>query len=223
VTQGAVGLIVVAAGSARRMGGTDKVWAALGAHPVLWHSVNRFAALVAEIVLVVREDQVSVTSKYFHGIAHLRVTTGGTERNDSVARGLACLNGVDAVAVHDAARPLAPARLLADGAGLLNRFSGAIPVIPVSDTLKEVDQHGRVIATLDRGPLRAAQTPQLFRADVLRHAHEMARRSGASVTDDAQLVEACDGEVVTYPGSPRNIKITTEHDLELARLLLAAG
>jgi 2-C-methyl-D-erythritol 4-phosphate cytidylyltransferase len=144
-------------------------------------------------------------------------TTGGATRSDSVRAGLALVPAAaEVVVVHDAARPLASARLferviraVADGA------DGAVPALPVPDTVKRVDRD-RVVETVPRAGLVGAQTPQAFRADVLRAAH----RVGGVDTDDAALVEASGGVVRIVEGERRNLKLTLADDLEIARALL---
>ena len=129
------------------------------------------------------------------------------------------------VVVHDAARPLAsPDLFVAVIAAVTDGGAdGAVPGVPPSDTIKAVDESGRVTDTLDRTTLVAVQTPQAFRADVLRRAHDAAA-AGASVgaTDDAMLVEALGGTVQVVPGEPGNLKITDPADLGAAERLLAA-
>ena len=128
----------------------------------------------------------------------------------------------EVIVVHDAARPLASPDLFAaviaavtDGGA-----DGAVPGVPPSDTIKTVDESGRVTGTLDRERLVAVQTPQAFRAGVLRRAHDGAPVAGA--TDDAMLVESMGGTVHVVPGEPRNLKITDPDDLEAAERILAA-
>ena len=138
------------------------------------------------------------------------VVLGGATRSSSVRAALAVLPAeADVVVVHDAARPLAgPALFEAVVAEVRAGADGAIPGIPIADTVKRV-RDGQVVATLDRAELVAAQTPQAFRADVLRRAH----RGEPEATDDAALVEAAGGRVVVVPGDPDNLKLTTPADL----------
>jgi 2-C-methyl-D-erythritol 4-phosphate cytidylyltransferase len=144
---------------------------------------------------------------------------GGPTRSASVRAGLAAVPAdADIVCVHDAARPLA-------GADLYGRVidavrggaDGAVPAVPVTDTIKVVTDDGTVVSTLDRGTLVAVQTPQAFRADVLRAAHA----SEAEATDDSALVEAIGASVVTVAGEPFNRKITDRADLEWANEFVA--
>ena len=141
---------------------------------------------------------------------------GGERRSDSVRCGLdAVPDDCDIVVVHDGARPLASAELFESVIeAVLAGADAAIPGVPVTDTIKQIDDEGCVIGTLDRDDLVAVQTPQAFRAAVLRRAHE----GGPDATDDAALVEAVGGIVVVVPGEPANLKITTRHDLGVAHL-----
>lgn len=147
---------------------------------------------------------------------------GGERRRDSVAAGLAEVPaGAELIAVHDAARPLASARLLVSLVGALRaeRADGAAPVLPVVDTIKQV-RGNLVTATPDRSGLAAVQTPQVFQAGALREAH--ARYPGEA-SDDASMVEALGGRVVTVPGERAAFKVTFPEDLALARAWLEAG
>jgi 2-C-methyl-D-erythritol 4-phosphate cytidylyltransferase len=150
------------------------------------------------------------------GDSTLVAVEGGATRADSVRAGLASVPGdADIVVVHDAARPLA-SRALGDAviAAVRAGADAAVPAIPVADTIKRVDG-GRVVDTVDRAALVAVQTPQAFRASALRAAHAR----GGDATDDAALVESNGGTVMTVPGDPRNIKITTPDDLAVAAAL----
>lgn len=214
--------IVVAGGSGRRFGQL-KQFALLGDRPVLQWAVAACRTCSAGVVLVV-PDASACPAPDAHGADV--IVTGGATRADSVRRGLAAVPfDATVVVVHDAARPLASSGLfvaviaaVTDGGA-----DGAVPGVPPSDTIKAVDESGRVTDTLDRATLVAVQTPQAFRADVLRGAHDAAA-AGASVsaTDDAMLVEALGGTVQVVPGEPGNLKITDPDDLGAAERLLAA-
>jgi 2-C-methyl-D-erythritol 4-phosphate cytidylyltransferase len=143
---------------------------------------------------------------------------GGETRSDSVRAGLAAVpDTAEVVVVHDAARPLAPAELFRRVVAAVRAGAdAAVPVVPVADTVKRVAGN-RVVETLDRSCLVAVQTPQAFRADLLRRAHA----TQAEATDDAALIEALGGTVVTVPGEVDNFKITSPGDLVVAALLLA--
>ena len=146
-----------------------------------------------------------------------RGVIGGATRSESVRNGLAQVpDDADIVVVHDAARPLAaPALFGAVIDAVKAGADAAIPVVPLSDTVKRIDGE-RVVETVDRSSLVAVQTPQAFRADMLRKAHA----AGGEATDDAALVEAIGGTVVVVEGEHTNIKITTPDDLRIAEALL---
>lgn len=213
-----LGLVVVAAGSSRRMGGLDKVWAPLAGDPVVYHCLRRLAPEATRTVVVLREDaDERATSRLQADFPGVVLVPGGTERSDSVLNGLRALVHCETVAVHDAARPLASPRLLRKGLALLATMRGAIPVEPVRDTVKRVD-NDLIVETLDRTSLRLAQTPQLFHTPTLVRAHEMA--AGQALTDDASALEAAGCPVAVFPGESWNLKITTPFDLELAEIFL---
>jgi 2-C-methyl-D-erythritol 4-phosphate cytidylyltransferase len=213
--------IVVAGGSGRRFGRL-KQFSVLGGRPVLEWAVAACRPSSAGVILVVPAP---IENPDAHGLeAHGAdaVVVGGATRADSVRCGLAAVpGGADVIVVHDAARPLASPALfdaviaaVADGGA-----DGAVPGVPPSDTIKVVDQSGQVTSTLDRATLVAVQTPQAFRAAVLRRAH---RDAPVGATDDAVLVEALGGTVRVVPGEPGNLKITDPDDLDAAEHLLAA-
>ena len=154
-----------------------------------------------------------------HTRAHdVTVVAGGSERSRSVAAGLAALrDDVDVVLVHDAARCLAPAALFDRLAEAVRAGAPAVvPGLAVTDTIKQVDGDGRVVATPERSSLRAVQTPQAFRRSVLVDAHA----SGEDATDDAALVERLGGVVTVVDGDPLAFKVTTPDDLERAGRIL---
>ncbi|KGN34353.1 2-C-methyl-D-erythritol 4-phosphate cytidylyltransferase [Knoellia sinensis KCTC 19936] len=146
------------------------------------------------------------------------VVAGGAERTHSVAAGLAALaEDVDVVLVHDAARCLAPGELFDRlVAAVRDGAEAAVPGIAVTDTIKQVDSTGHVVATPERATLRAVQTPQAFRRSVLVAAHE----SGVEATDDAALVERVGGAVLVVEGDDLAFKVTTRADLERAARIL---
>lgn len=219
-----VGLIIVAAGASRRMGQVDKIWASLGDRPVLWHSVATFYRSAVETVVVVAEDSVRKAEEtLLPAFPGLQVIKGGAERQDSVALGLEVLPDVEVIAVHDGARPMADLSLLTRGVDSLKDWAGAVPGIPLRDTLKQVNASGEVTGTLNRSELQAVQTPQSFRASVLREAYRQAEVKALRGTDDATLVERIGEGVVVFPGLERNFKVTTPYDLHLARLLMGGG
>ena len=152
--------------------------------------------------------------------AQVQVVAGGETRQESVRAALAALpDDVDVVLVHDAARPLVPVELVEAVAGAVREGADAVvPALPVVDTVKRIDADARVVETLDRAALRAVQTPQGFRRDVLEAAHA---RPTAESTDDAGLVELAGRPVWVVPGAEEAFKVTRPLDLVLAEAVLA--
>lgn len=217
-----IAAVVVAGGSGRRLGGPPKQFRPLAGRAMLEWSLRLFEASpeVAATVLVVPPDAVAdALARFPERAAKLAaVVAGGAERRDSVRLGLDALpEGTTHVLVHDAARPLASPALVARVSSALTGAGAAVPVVPVTDTLKRV-AGGFAAETVDRSALSAAQTPQGFEAGLLRRAH--ARASGPA-TDDAMMVEALGEPVAAVEGDPANFKVTTEEDLRRAEDALA--
>jgi 2-C-methyl-D-erythritol 4-phosphate cytidylyltransferase len=205
------------------MEGVDKVWAHLGRLPVVSHALASLFPHVQRCVLVLRADALHRAAALRDAFPSLVIVEGGNERQDSVQRGLKAVGEPDVVAVHDVARPFASPRLLVTGLACLANCDGAVPALPVSDTIKQVDDVDGVVSTVDRTYLRAAQTPQIFWTDRLQAAHSHANREGLCGTDDAQLLEWAGFRVRVFPGDPGNLKITTDADLKLAQLRVRLG
>ncbi|HEX4173212.1 MAG TPA: bifunctional 2-C-methyl-D-erythritol 4-phosphate cytidylyltransferase/2-C-methyl-D-erythritol 2,4-cyclodiphosphate synthase [Acetobacteraceae bacterium] len=205
-----VAAILVAAGSGSRFGGDiPKQFLPLAGKPVIRHAAETLAGAVDLLQPV--GDAPSIEAA-LSGLPHLRVVAGGAIRQDSVRLGLEALQSVspDFVLVHDAARPLIPPGTIAALIAALRSADGAIPAVPVADTLKRVADR-LVSGTVAREGLYRAQTPQAFRFGVLLAAHRAAADNAA--TDDAALLEAIGKRVVIVPGSEDNIKLTYAEDL----------
>jgi 2-C-methyl-D-erythritol 4-phosphate cytidylyltransferase len=206
--------VVVAGGSGLRFGGYKQFMMLAGREVVDW-SLEAARRACAGVVLVVPPE---VLDKYADRAS--RVVAGGPTRAESVRAGLRAVPPeAHVVVVHDAARPLSSPRTWAAViAAVRQGAEAAVPCIPVSDTIKRREEDGRLV-TLERARLLAVQTPQAFLAAALRAAHS----GGAEATDDAALVEATGGKVVSVPGEETNIKVTNRHDLALAETLMAVG
>ena len=217
------GAVIVAAGSASRMGGIDKVMAPLGGEPVIKRTVRAFDSCdaIAEIVVVTREDQLVAVSELCGEFQKVTaVVVGGSSRVESVQNGLNALSDkVKLAAIHDGARPLATWQMIDRVVRAANTYGAAAPAVPVKDTIKEV-AGGIVKGTPDRSALRAVQTPQVFDFDLLRGALKKALLEEAKITDDCSAVENMGMSVKIVEGDERNIKITTPMDLKIAELLL---
>ncbi len=225
---GPVGVVVPAAGLGTRLGpGAPKALRHLAGEPLLVHAVRRLRECpsVGPVVIAAPPAELAVVRALLTAYDVL-VVAGGGQRQDSVAAGLAALPAaVEFVLVHDAARALVPVAVVEAVVRALRAGADAvIPVLPVSDTVKQVDALDRVVATLDRGDLRLVQTPQGFRRDVLAAAHAAAPTSGdLPATDDAGLVERLGRPVLTVPGAQEAFKVTRPLDLLLAEAVLASG
>ena len=220
------GAVIVAAGSASRMGGIDKVMAPLGGEPMILRTVRTFASCdaIREIVVVTREDLIVPVMDLCGSLEKVTaVVAGGKSRQESVKLGLNALSDkVKLAAVQDGARPLVTWQLIDRVVRAANTYGAAAPAVPVKDTVKVV-QGGLVKETPDRSTLYAVQTPQVFDFDLLRGALKKAEDAGAHVTDDCSAVERLGMSVKIVEGDERNLKVTTPMDLKTAEMLLEEG
>ena len=217
------GAVIVAAGTASRMGGIDKVMAELDGEPMILRTVRTFqnCDAIKEIVVVTREDLILPIMRLCAGFTKLQaVICGGATRPESVQLGLnAMSNKVKLVAVQDGARPLVTEAVIDRAVRAAHTYGAAAPAIPVKDTIKVVSG-GIVKDTPDRGSLQAVQTPQVFDFDLLRGALKKAEADGAAITDDCSAVERLGMSVKMVEGDECNIKVTTPMDLKIAKLML---
>ena len=225
-------VIIPAAGLGTRMapaGGrpqTSKQYAELNGVPILLQTLRKFAAApqVKDIYLAVRQSEAKPFLDRMNAdklAKPVHVVEGGENRQQSVANALAAVqaNADDIILVHDAVRPLVDQEIIANVIEAVEKYGAAIAAIPAVDTIKQVERtaEGAVIhATIPRAQIVMAQTPQGFRYDVIRKAFDDAGADGFTGTDEASLVERGGGAVFVVMGSPRNIKITTPADMELA-------
>lgn len=218
------GVIIVAGGGGRRMGGTlPKQFRLLGGRPVLARTIDAFAAALpgAEIVVVLPESHVGFWRDFAarFDVAEHRIAVGGAERFHSVKNGLAQLgDDPELIAVQDAARPLVTASLIRRTAEAAREYGAAVPVVEPVDSLRETDGTGS--RPVDRRRLRIVQTPQIFRAGLLRGAYEAEYRE--EFTDDASVVERTGHPIALCEGERSNLKLTTPEDMAIAEALLAA-
>ena len=219
--------VIVAAGKASRMEGTDKIMADLAGEPLIIHTLRAFEQCedIEEIVVVTREDlleplsELCVKNKITK--AH-KLCRGGETRAESVQLGLDHVNKkCGYVAIHDGARPLVTPTIIHDAVRKAAKFGAAAPAVPVKDTIKVV--HGGVIeSTPDRNGLYAVQTPQVFDVKLYRAALEKSIGAKQNPTDDCSVAEAYGVNIIITPGSDENLKVTTPSDLILAEAILAA-
>lgn len=217
------GAVIVAAGSASRMGGIDKVMAPLGGIPMVARTVAAFQGCdaIAEIVIVTRPDLIRPISALCAGMDKVRaVVAGGSSRQESVGLGLNALSkNVELAAIHDGARPLITEAVIDRTVRAANSYGAAAPAVPVKDTIKVV-KGGLVEKTPERATLQGVQTPQVFDFDLLRGALKKAQEEKAALTDDCSAVERLGMQVKIVEGDERNLKVTTPMDLKIAEMLL---
>ena len=217
------GAVIVAAGSATRMGGIDKVMAELKGEPMIVRTVRAFQQCdaIREIVIVTREDLIRPISSLCAKMDKVKiVVAGGKSRQESVWLGLNSLSkDVKLAAIHDGARPLISQAVIDRCVRAANTYGAAAPALPVKDTIK-VARGGVVVSTPDRSTLKAIQTPQVFDFDLLRGALKKAEQDGVDLTDDCAAVERMGMSVKLVEGDEGNLKVTTPLDLKIAELLL---
>jgi 2-C-methyl-D-erythritol 4-phosphate cytidylyltransferase len=213
--------IIVAAGKSRRMNGQDKIFAPLSGKPVLAWAGDTFQTCpaVSRIVLVLSEENMERGRQLARERGWSKVTevvAGGIRRQDSVAAGLQYVKDCGWVIIHDGARPFITCELITQGLAAAGETGAAIAAVQVTDTIKSIKDDRIVEKTLPRQNLWRAQTPQIFRSDIISRAY---REIKSEATDDASLVEQLGIRVKIFPGSYGNIKITTPADLALAQAL----
>jgi 2-C-methyl-D-erythritol 4-phosphate cytidylyltransferase len=222
-----VSAIIPAAGSGARMGGIKKPYMDLAGKPILAHTLTIFqqCPLVNSIVVVTAKDDEArcvqdVVTAY--GIdKSLSIVAGGDTRQESVFNALQELSSnTDVVVIHDAVRPFVTEEMILQSIDNANQYGSAIVAVPVKDTIKESDDDGFVMKTLDRYRLWAIQTPQTFKYDLIMKAHLYARDNSIQATDDAFLIEQIGHKVKLIMGSYENIKITTPEDIVIAKAIL---
>jgi len=216
-----LGAIIVAAGASQRMGGLNKAFAPLGNKPLLAWSVDtcQECPLVSRIVIALRKEDLAsgqnlARQRGWTKVSH--IYPGGRRRQNSVKRGLPEMAGCNWVMVHDGARPFLTLELIQEGLEAARETGAAIAAVPVTDTVKLSSDGELIEETVSRDRLWLAQTPQIFRFELLKRAYE---KLAVETTDDAAAVERLGYKVKLYRGSYQNIKITTPADLALAEVI----
>jgi len=219
--------VVPAAGRSARMQGQNKLLADLNGKPLILRTIEVLAAepRIGKIILSVsRNDRIVIEDllKKFQVSGLIEFVDGGKERQGSVYAGILRAFS-EYVVIHDGARPLLTPVLLGRLLDQAVDYSGVVPAIKITDTIKRVNDEGFVVETLDRRKIFQIQTPQVFKREVLVRAHKNAGSFNNLATDDASLLEMSGYAIKVVPGSGLNLKITTPEDLELARAILKCG
>jgi len=214
-----VAVIVPAAGTGSRFGGAlPKQFQTLSGKPVIQHVIERF--LLDDLVTRVVVPVAPVLLERVKNSERVSFVAGGDTRQQSVIRALAEVGESELIAVHDAARPLFSMAIFHAVIEAAREAGAALPVVPVADTIHVMNADGTVADTLARSMLGAAQTPQCFRAEILRDILARAEREGIEGTDEAGLAARFGYRVRAVPGDPRNLKITVPEDLAIAESYL---
>ena len=219
--------IIVAGGKGDRMGpDVDKAFLSLGAKPVLVYSLLAFEKCrdVDEVVLVVRKERVEAARcavQMFGCKKVIKIISGGNQRQQSVANGLAEISEeAEVVAVHDGARPCVTLGLISETIKSARQYGSGVAAVKITDTVKEVDKGMIIAQTIDRTKLWRVQTPQAFKVALLRKAFAMVKKKKIKITDEASSVELICDNVRMVQSSSSNIKITSPDDLMLAAALM---
>ena len=221
-----VSAIIPVAGRGKRFGGPlPKQYLELDGQPLISRTLRTFVDLpsISGGVVVAAADEIARITTYLEKIdgfsEKFRVIEGGKERQDSVYFGLQQIpSTTDIVLVHDGVRPLVTQAILINSIKVAEQYGACVVAVPVKETIKKVAGK-KVVETIPRADLWQAQTPQTFRYSILKEAHEKARQSGFYSTDESALVEWTGYKVRIVMGAYTNIKITTQEDLKMARML----
>ena len=215
--------VIVAAGSSTRMGkNINKIFIDIFAKPVLYYSLHAFqkASSIDEIIVVTKEEDIprvaEIVKKYKIKKAS-NIIKGGATRRESVANGLALVEGDGFVAIHDGARPCITSAEIDLTVEMAKTHGSASLGCKTVDTLKTVDGDGFIQATIDRTTVWQVQTPQVFRNDIIKKAYEL---PDDGATDDCMIIEKLGNKIYMVPGTAANLKITTNNDLYLAMAII---
>lgn len=221
-----ISLVVAAAGVGKRMGlGYPKQFLEYEGKPLFIHSlqVAQETSSVKEIVVVTGKENIDIVKEHcknFEIHKVVAVVAGGAERQNSVHSALKYCDSKNVIAVQDGVRPFLKARYFKEALDILNSdtsLAGVVVGVPVKDTIKIIDSSGQIVDTPVRSHLVAAQTPQIFRGEILKKAYEDAENNGFLGTDDSSLVERIQGKIKILLGDYDNIKITTQEDLKFLK------
>jgi 2-C-methyl-D-erythritol 4-phosphate cytidylyltransferase len=212
--------IIVAAGSSKRMG-QDKIFAEIEGKPLIARVIDtcQQASEISEIVLVFNSNNIDAGKELCSRMNWTKVKaicTGGDRRQDSVQQGLNKIPNCEWVLIQDGARPFITTEIITRGITAAAETGAAIAAVPVKDTIKQGDKNQIVIKTLERNSLWAIQTPQIYRFDIISEAYKNIKDD---VTDDAAMVEKLGYKVKIFMGSYNNIKITTQEDMIMAKII----
>lgn len=212
------GAIITAGGTSSRFGNTNKLLEKINNKEIIKYTVEAFIQTdIEDIVICSNSSIIEILSKMFNQYKNIKIIEGGKTRQESVFNGLKVLDS-DYVLIHDGARPMITTQIIKNTITSVVEKKAVSVMTKTIDTIKEVDEQGRIIKTIDRSKLYNTQTPQAFEYKLIRQAHETL--IDKSFTDDAGMVEFLGKDVYIVEGDYRNIKVTTKSDLALAKTYL---
>lgn len=212
------GAIITAGGTSSRFGNTNKLLEKINNKEIIKYTVEAFIqAEIEDIVICSNSSIIEILSKMFNQYKNIKIIEGGKTRQESVFNGLKVLDS-DYVLIHDGARPMITTQIIKNTITSVVEKKAVSVMTKTIDTIKEVDEQGRIIKTIDRSKLYNTQTPQAFEYKLIKQAHETL--IDKSFTDDAGMVEFLGKDVYIVEGDYRNIKVTTKSDLALAKTYL---
>lgn len=212
--------IITAGGSSKRYGNTNKLLEKVHSKEVIKHTVDAFLAIdeIDEIIIAANISIIEDLNAIFKGQDKVRIIVGGATRQQSVFKSLMACNGCDYVLIHDGARPMIDVETIKKAIVMVQEKKALTVATKTTDTIKQVDENLKIIKTIDRSSLYNTQTPQAFEYNLIKEAHE--KLKGQDFTDDAGMLEHLGEDVYILEGDYRNIKITTQSDIELAKIHL---
>lgn len=212
--------LITAGGSSRRFGNTNKLLECVNGKEILSHTVNAFLNVseINEIIIAANASIIEEIQAIFVNEPKVRVILGGETRQESVYNGLINIENCDYVLIHDGARPMISPEIIKQAIKMVKEKKALTIAAKTIDTIKQVDENLKIIKTIDRSSLYNTQTPQAFDFKLIKDAHETLK--GQNFTDDAGMLEFLDKDVYILAGDYKNIKITTQSDLELAKIYL---
>lgn len=211
--------IITAGGTSSRFGNTNKLLEKINGKEIIRYTVEAFInAGLEEIIVCANESIIETLEHICHSESHnIKIIKGGNSRQESVYNGLQVAN-CDYVLIHDGARPIITTEIIKNTMKAVEKYKAVSVMTKTIDTIKEVDENGKIIKTIDRTKLYNTQTPQAFEYKLIKSVHE--KLKGQSFTDDAGMVEPCGTDVYMVQGDYKNIKVTTKSDLALAKVYL---
>lgn len=210
--------IITAGGTSSRFGNTNKLLEKIHGKEIIKYTVEAFiTAGIKEIIICANQSIMGILTQMFEGFTQVKIVEGGNTRQASVFNGIKAANA-DYVLIHDGARPMVTQEIINKTISAVREKKAVVVMTKTVDTIKEVDETGKIIRTIDRSKLYNTQTPQAFEYSLIKSAHE--KLKGQNFTDDAGMVEFLGKDVYIVDGDYRNIKVTTKSDLALAEIYL---